>query len=158
MAHSIWCDVCERFLWILQGEVGDLPAGKPRRGHVLPTCKQKAANTFSIATRAARNYFSDGVDRVIGLAVDLENRVTRVAGGDAEAKVTIKYEVQHDGDYDTSTLGKTSWRLGKCLTKLWGMQTAIQKEEFEAAFTDVVPCDDLISEDEGTDPSDLPTE
>ena len=38
--------------------------------------------------------------------------------------------------YDDCTLGKTSWRLTNGVNKLWKLQTAMQRQEFEQAFAD----------------------
>ena len=85
-AHRIWCRACEDFLWQLQGESKQLPRDKPRRGEVLPTEMQDAANVMNCHTRSARNAFSNSVDRTLGLANDLKNRIRRLTTHKDEVK------------------------------------------------------------------------
>ena len=90
-AQRIWCEACETFLCQLQDSSANSPAGKPRRGQVLPTEKRCAVDTISNATFMARNSYADKVDRVIGLASDLKGRTTRLLGQSTNTRRSICY-------------------------------------------------------------------
>ena len=110
-------------------------------------------DTLCNATRLARNSYADKVDGVVGLAYDLKGRMTRMLARTTGKSLNISYDRADDThDYDDSTLGKTSWRLTNGIRKLWKLQAAIQRHEFEQEFADAdegidadheEPCDDL---------------
>ena len=62
----------------LQGNGKKLPMSKSRRGKVLPRCVQKVSGKVCDHSRMERNWFTQGVDRVIGLAHDLKQRLRRL--------------------------------------------------------------------------------
>ena len=138
-AHAIWCLAAETYLWELQGNGKSLPMSKPRRGKVLPRCVQKVAGKVCDHSRMERNWFTQGVDRVIGLAHDLKQRLRRLLqtkqDGDLTTEEWALREKQQlvikvsetEGEvegteeanvYDHKTAGKTTWRLAKEVTKL----------------------------------------
>ena len=110
-------------------------------------------DTLCNATRLARNSYADKVDRVVGLAYDLKGRMTRMLARTTCKSLDISYNRSDEThDYDDRTLGKTSWRLTNGIHKLWKLQAAMQRHEFEQAFADAddgidsdheEPCDDL---------------
>ena len=83
-AHDIWCLVAEKFLWRMDKSVQDLadelPAGKPRRGKVLPTVKMAIANKINDNIRSARSNFSMHVEAATGLLGDFCSRIRRLQG------------------------------------------------------------------------------
>ena len=112
---------------------------KPRRGKVLPRCVQKVAGKVCDHSRMERNWFTQGVDRVIGLAHDLKHRLRRMLQTEQDGDLTKEEwalrENQHlvikvsetEGEiesrddakvYGHKTAGKTTWRLAKEVTKL----------------------------------------
>jgi hypothetical protein len=70
-ANTIWCLAAETHSWELQDNGERFPLSKPRRGKVLPRCEQKVAGKICDHARIERNWFTQGVDRVLGIAHDL---------------------------------------------------------------------------------------
>jgi len=142
-AHRIWCLAAEQFLWKCQrlGEGQVLPKHKPRRGQVMPTYKQQIAGQICDVTRMTRNAFTTKIDMALGLAHDLKMRIRRLVNGeenrDAATKEQLKEQWEHvisikahevqgevegtsssPNEYDTSTAGKTLWRLASAARKI----------------------------------------
>ena len=105
----------------------------------MPTCEQKVAAKVCEHSRIARNNFTRGIDRVIGLAHDLRQRLRRVTAPQgseqlskaewvAKEREQINIHVSEtngqisDGEgiheYDHHQAGMSSWRIAKEVTKL----------------------------------------
>ena len=111
---------------------------------------QDAANVMNCHTRSARNAFSNSVDRTLGLATDLKNRIRRLTMHKDEVK-RVEYQAHSEDNYDSTTLAKTSWRLTKWVKKIWGIHNAVLRDELECGFAEIPDTDD-----EHDEPSDDP--
>ena len=114
---------------------------------------QDAANVMDCHTRSARNAFSNNVDRTLGLANDLKNRIRRLTTHKEEVKL-VEYHPHSDDNYDSTTLAKTSWRLTKWVKKIWGIHNAVLRDELECGFGEIPDTDD--EQDESMEDPDDP--
>ena len=123
----------ETYLWELQGNGRRFPLSKPRRGKVLPRCEQKVDGKICDHARMERNWFTQGVDRVLGIAYDLRQRLRRVLVTEKDGTLTKEEWAQRErvsfvikvsetegkiqdrdgvNEYDHLTAGKTAWSWG----------------------------------------------